>query len=128
MANELKRPLRRGLTVVTTDNTVTTIATLTPFTDRVTAIKAKIYAIRDTAAEVAYYERVALFKNDAGTLTLVGSVATPVTIESAAGWDATIAADGTAIEVNVTGANDSNIRWKCDVESYGMDYSGQMDA
>jgi hypothetical protein len=66
--------------------------------------------------EVAGYERIATFKNDGGTLSLVGSVSTPHTAESTSGWDCTIDASGSDIRVRVTGAGSTNVTWLAQLE------------
>lgn len=128
MANELMRPSRTGQTVVTTDTTKTTIATLETVNDRVYHVVATIVAINDTAATVASYILAATFKNDGGTLSQVGSTSTVHSAESNASLASTIEASGTDILVTGTGLSATNIRWKADVKSHGFDYSGKSDA
>lgn len=66
----------------------------------------------DDFDEIGTYWRQAAFKNDGGTLSLVGSVRTVVTDnESTAGWDVTLDASGTDIRVRLTGAAATNISW-----------------
>lgn len=71
--------------------------------------------------EQAGYVRYAFFKNDGGTLSLVGSVATTFTAEVTAGWDVTLDANSTNIRVRITGAAATDITWliACDVLEVG---------
>lgn len=76
-------------------------------------VDVKITAVQTTDfSEIATYWRQAAFKNDGGTLSLVGSVRTVVTDnESTAGWDVTLDANSTNIRVRLTGAAATNITW-----------------
>jgi hypothetical protein len=62
--------------------------------------------------EMAGYKRIAAFKNDGGTLTLLGSVAATFTAETTSGWDVTLDASGTNIRVRLTGAASTDISWQ----------------
>jgi hypothetical protein len=107
----------RGVYVNTTDATQTTAATFSTKTNKAYGVVAKITAT-ETADfdEQAFYIRTGLFKNDGGTLALVGSVGTPTTIESTAGWDVTLDASGTDIRVRVTGAASTVATWMVELE------------
>jgi hypothetical protein len=62
--------------------------------------------------EVAGYKIIGTFKNDGGTLTLVGSVGAVYTAENTAGWAATLDVSGTNIRVRITGAASTRISWQ----------------
>jgi hypothetical protein len=103
-------------TVQTTDATVTTLYTFTIPASTTFAISASVVARRTggasgTAEDGAFYERVAAIKNVAGTATIIGSVATPITIEDQAGWDCTIDVTGATARVRITGAASNNVSW-----------------
>lgn len=102
----------RGVYTNTTDGTATVAATFTTRDDHAYGVTARITATETTDFdEQAFYIRYALFKNDGGTLALVGSITTTSTIESTAGWDVTLVASGDDIQVKVTGAASTNITW-----------------
>lgn len=110
-------PDRAGVYTNTTDATETTGATFTTVSDRAYGVVAKVTATETVDYdEQAFYIRAGLFKNDGGTLALVGSVATPVTVESTAGWDCTLDASGSDIRVRVTGASSTAITWLVQLE------------
>lgn len=108
----------KGVYVNTTDATVTTAATFTTRSNNGYLAIAKVVAIGTADyAEVSTHWREACFKNNAGTLTLVGASRTVATDnESTAGWDCSIDASGTDIRVRVTGAAATAITWKVDLE------------
>lgn len=110
-------PSRAGVYTNTTDATQTTAAVFTTTSNHAYAVTAKIVATETTDFdETAFYVRYALFENDGGTLSLVGSIATTATIEQTSGWDVTLDADGSDIRVRVTGASSTNITWLVDLE------------
>ena len=112
-----QEPDKKGVYVNTTGATQTTAATFTTKSNKAYGVVAKITATETTDFdEQAFYIRTGLFKNDGGTLALVGSVGTPTTIEATAGWDVTLDADGDDIRVRVTGAASTNISWKVELE------------
>ena len=112
-----KEPDTTGVYTNTTDATVTTAATFTTRDNHAYSVRARVTATEtDDFDEQAYYERVALFKNDGGTLALVGSVQTPITVESTGGWDCTLDASGDDIRVRVTGASSTDIAWLAQVD------------
>jgi len=110
-------PSRAGVYTNTTDATVTTAAVFTTTSNKAYGVTAKIVAT-ETADfdETAFYIRYALFENDGGTLSLVGSIATTATIEQTSGWDVTLDADGSDIRVRVTGASSTVITWCVQLE------------
>jgi hypothetical protein len=109
--------------VLTTDATVTSAATITTAADTVYPVQARVWARQTagtgTVGHAAYYVRHGLFSRTGGTVRLVGAVATPVSIEDNAGWDATLDFSGTAIRCRVTGEASKTIRWHS-VLTYGV--------
>ena len=66
-----------------------------------------------------------MIKNVGGTTALVGTVSTVGTdVEDVAGWDVTITADNTndALDIKVTGATSSTIRWVAVVQGLEIAY------
>jgi hypothetical protein len=112
---------RTGVMVNTTDATETTAATIATKSDRAYHVRGVIVAV-DTADfnEVASYEVRGTFKNDNGTLSLVGSVTADHTGESTGGWAATLDASGTDIRARVTGAAATTITWLVDLDVWEL--------
>jgi hypothetical protein len=109
---------RFGTHVNTTDATVTTVGQLPTKSNKIYTVIAKVNGMTtDVTTGQASYLLHALFKNVAGTLTLVGSVDAVSAIETNAAWDCTLDASGTDIRVRVTGAAATNIVWHCQVET-----------
>lgn len=105
-------PSRAGVYTNTTGATQTTAATFTTTANKAYGVIAKIVAVETVDAdETAFYIRGALFENDGGTLSLVGSIASIATIEQTSGWDVTLDADGSDIRVRVTGAASTDVTW-----------------
>lgn len=63
------------------------------------------------STESAGYIRRGLYKNVAGTVTLIGAVQDGFTAEADAAWDCTLAISGTNIVAQVTGDASSNLTW-----------------
>lgn len=107
--------------VSTTDATVTSLFVLTVPSAVSVTIKAKVTARRTggssgSAGDSAGYERIATVADISGTATLVGSVSTPHTAESQAGWDCTIDVTGATARVRITGAANNNVNWSAKIE------------
>lgn len=113
-----KQTARFGTWVKTADATVTPVSIIKTGPERVYLVTARVVACTEPTATTnqAGYVRAAVFKNIAGTLTLVGSVTAVSTIETDATWDCTLAASGTNIVVNVTGVAATGIVWHCQVD------------
>ncbi len=107
--------------VTTTDNTQTTLKTITLAAGATYQIEAKITARRTggssgTADDGASYERRATYSTKSGTVTLMGSVQTIGTdAEDQAGWDVTCTISGSTVLVRVTGATNNNVTWFGDI-------------
>lgn len=101
--------------VRTTDATVTTLFTYTIADNHLGWIEATIVGRDEAGTHRALYRRaVRIHRQGAGAV--IGTVQTPYTDESSAGWDATIDASGNDIRVRVTGAAGVNISWVCTVQ------------
>lgn len=104
--------------ILTTGATATPAMTITNASianSVVVHAEAKILAHRTSgsgaAGDSASYVCHATFKDDAGTLTQVGTTTATHTGESVAGWNATIDASSNNVRVMVTGAATTNISW-----------------
>jgi len=100
-------------TVTTTDATQTAFSTtFDPGTNVPLELTCRVYGRKD-ATDSASYLITAGFNDNAGTLSLVGSVTALATHESggAAAWDATMDASGGTARVLVTGAAATTISW-----------------
>jgi hypothetical protein len=96
----------RQFTTTATPTTVNTSVMIEMFT----------YALRTggsagAAADSAGYIRRAVYKNVAGTVSLVGAIQDGYTAEDQAAWDATFAISGTNIQAQFTGAANNNVTW-----------------
>ena len=100
-------------TVTTTDATVTTIATIAILDNTVVLIKVGITGRRtDSADRAGYLRNAVVFREAAGSATLQGTVDTPLTRESAVGWNVTISASGNNVIITVKGLGAQTINWK----------------
>jgi hypothetical protein len=65
-----------------------------------------------------------VLKNIGGTISLVGSLTSTTPWEDVSAWDATVVADDAndALEVKVTGAASTNIRWVASVRTVEVTY------
>lgn len=80
-------------------------------TDYVFNVEARITAFVSGGGNAAGYLSFATFKNDSGTVSIVGSTTDLHNAEDTAGWDVQIEASGTDILVNVTGQAATTINW-----------------
>lgn len=108
---------RAGSLHYTSDATEETAVLIPTRSNHVYQVTARVVAT-ETADfdEMASYVRIGAFKNDGGTLTLIGSVTAVHTAENTAGWDVTLDANSTNIRVRVTGAAATTIAWQVDVD------------
>lgn len=108
--------------VATTNATVTTIQSLIVPSSTTLGIAGYVTARRTggtagTAEDGAFYRVEAVYKNAAGTATSIGSTVTAIG-ESQAGWDVTLAASGTSVLIQVTGAANNNVTWHITTNYY----------
>lgn len=102
--------------VTTTNATVTTIHTLAIPASTTVMIIGYITARRTggasgTAEDGAGYEFKAVYKNVAGTATIIGSATITAIGESQAGFDVTLVPSTSNVLIRVTGAANNNISW-----------------
>jgi len=100
--------------VLTTDATVTNIASIAIATDTMAVIEAHIVARRTSGAgasgDSAVYVRTAKFKNVAGTVSLA-NLQTDYTSEDVPSWNGTMSASGANAILSVKGAAATNVTW-----------------
>lgn len=108
--------------VLTTDATQTSLAEIngTGVISHACVVEATVVGFRTggssgSTADSAGYKLLAIYKNNAGTLTQVGSTTQTVLGESQAAWDATLDASSNQMRVRVTGAANNNIRWSATI-------------
>jgi hypothetical protein len=97
--------------VVTTDDSTTTLGTIVLENNRVYAVECLVVARRTDNAGQAWWKLTAgAFRQAGGNATLSGSAAdTPNS--GHATWTAVLNASGTALNIRVTGANSQTINW-----------------
>lgn len=105
--------------VQTADGTTTPAKTLALSDNTLYWFEADIIGRQTGGTDRAYYKVAGLFyRQGGGAATLEGAVASVITaIETAgaAAWNATLAASGNNVVVNVTGAAATTINWTCTV-------------
>lgn len=112
--------------VTTTDGTLTTIHTLATTSDTNITLTGLVLGRRTggvsgTTGDIASYKIEAVYKNVAGTVTLVGG-GTSAIGESQGAWDCSLAISGTNILIQVLGAGNNNVTWhmsKLEVSTLG---------
>jgi hypothetical protein len=119
-AESLKRDLatiernvgHSGKHVATTNATVTNIATYAMATNsRLYVLRCSVLAVGDTLAQSALYDVTIAYSRDSGG-TLTNRVASvTVVYETTAGFNVTQANVGDNLELRVTGAAATNLRW-----------------
>lgn len=99
-------------TATTTDATVTTVTTIAIPDNTVVLIDAYIVGRRtDAAGRAVYVRRAAVYREAAGGATLQGAVDSPLTRESAGGYNATIGVSGNNAIITVKGLAAHTINW-----------------
>jgi hypothetical protein len=111
-----KRTTGRTATVTTTNATVTTIASVPIPVNRsvvvdITVVGRRTGGSAGTTGDSAGYRRVGTYKNIAGTVTIVGALASPLTAEDQAGWNCTIATATASVDITVAGAANNDVTW-----------------
>lgn len=102
--------------VTTTNNTQTTIHTFTvpastTYYISATVICRRTGGVAGTAEDGGAYEIKGVYKNAAGTATLIGAVTQTFAQESQAGFDATFTVTGATVLCRVTGVTSNNLTW-----------------
>lgn len=110
-------------TVTTTDATATTVVSRTPSVSSMVQVIARARAFKDTT-DVASYTRRATFRKLAnGNLALVGSVqgaTEDAETAGAAAWDVGFTYPADTINLQVTGAAGTTIKWEGNIEVYEL--------
>lgn len=99
--------------VQTTDATVTTLDSFTLASNTTVTVSALVTAVKSDNSQAAAYSLIAIFRNNAGTVTQVGTTSKNVIGEDNASWDATIDNSTTTIRIRVTGVLATTIQWTC---------------
>lgn len=108
--------------VATTNATLTTIHTVTVPASTTLAVHAVVVARRTggaagTAEDGARYDLRAVYKNVAGTATIIGAI-TKIADEDQAAWDATLTPSAGTVLIQVQGAASNNVTWLVTVETW----------
>lgn len=100
-------------TTQTTGATAATLISYTPPDGTLTRVRVVVLADVAAGGTSAWYARTAVFRRAGASVTLVGGVASEVTIEDAGAttWDTTLDASGSTIRLRVTGAALTTIDW-----------------
>ena len=99
-------------TLVTEDDTPTTIATIPILENKSGLIEARISGVREDQDEGIGVVLTAAYVNKAGTVTRQGDVNySHKTFPG--GWDVTFDIDGTNVDINVTGHASKDVDWTC---------------
>ena len=99
-------------TIQTSDDTVTTIASIPILENTSSLIEARISGVRADKDEGIGVILTAGFVNKAGTVTRQGEVNYSHKTFPA-NWDVTLDIDGTSVDVNVKGHASKVVDWKC---------------
>lgn len=110
-------------TVSTTSAAQTTIVTVPIPASTSVFIEAYVVARRTggsggTAEDGGGYTRYWVYKTVTGTVTIIGAIGTPVTIESVAAYDVVSVVNGANVDIKVSGVANTNIDWKAWVYTY----------
>ncbi len=98
--------------VSTTDNTITTIATIPIADDTAVAFEVNGEGVRTNGADqAAYIRRALVFRRGGGPATIQGAVSNEWTEESAPAWNFTIAVTGNDCIITVRGSISHDIDW-----------------
>lgn len=99
-------------TASTTNATVTTIDTVSIPTDQMVMLVAKLVAKKDDITSNGYYDMIAGYANNSGTVAIQGAV-NYQDRQTPAGWNVTFVISGTNVLIRVRGAAATNVSWRC---------------
>lgn len=97
-------------TVDATPATLNFIGLAVPANETI-VVEAYVAALRSDAVQGAGYFLQGVYRNQAGTLHLIGAVVQTVIGEDNAAWDATLVISGLGVRVQVTGVAATTINW-----------------
>lgn len=104
-------------TVTTTDDTLTTLATIPLNSDKATLTEVSVIARRtDTTGDYAMFTMTVGVENE-GTAALVGSSVKTVVARTDTAFEISASVSGTNLLVEVTGATGKTLNWKAIVKS-----------
>ena len=117
-----------NMRVATTDDTQTTMVLPEHFfilDESTHAITIDIVCRQDTGASHAYFKRQVLIERTGGTTAIVGAVQTIGTDINASAYGLAITADDTndRLEIKVTGAAATNLRWHANLQISELSYA-----
>lgn len=96
--------------VQTTDATQTVLDSFTLANNTAVSVCWLVTAVRSDYTQAAGYQVMAVYRNNAGTVSQVGTTQAS-SFEDNSAWDATSNASGTTIRLLVTGAAATTVRW-----------------
>lgn len=108
---------------ITTDATVTTLATILLPVDTTTLIQGYVVGRRTGGAagatnDGAGYEVKVAAKNTAGTAAVIGAATVTALGESQAAWDVTVVASGPNLLIKVAAAVNNTVLWRWTARSF----------
>lgn len=96
----------------TTDNTQTTLISLTLEDENTYHIEAYVIGVKSDGSDRASYHIIGTFyRTGAGNATLQGTITNLHIVESYSPWDVTFTVNGNDIRVSVTGVDTTTIEW-----------------
>jgi len=97
--------------VQTTNATVTTIITVPIPTSSTVNIMSNVTGLRSDNVIGAGYIRIGTYRNNAGTVSIIGGITATHTAENNASWNCTYVISGTNVLVSVIGMAATTINW-----------------
>lgn len=116
LPNEIEQCRIRGSAISTTTATTTIIDSYTTSSNKTTTFNVRVIA-KGTTTDSAFYNFVATFNNNGGTVTQVGTTIKLVEHETVGGWDMDFNINGTSVETRVI-STAMNISWVMSAEIF----------
>lgn len=98
--------------VTTTDATATTIMTIPIPNNSVCGLDLHVIGIKNDSSEGANYVIKGTYRNNAGTVSIVGTLSSSHLEEDDTNWDVALSVSSTNVLVKVTGVAATTINWK----------------
>jgi hypothetical protein len=106
-------------TVATTNGTVTLLKAFSmPTNSRHYCLRGTVIAVGDTLAQSAMYDVTVVYTRDSGGAYTSRVASVTLVYETTAGFNVTITQTGTDLNLNVTGAAATNLRWNLFAERF----------